>query len=357
MAEGFLLSRVLLRFDRQSRDLIEQLSAVVLTPDGSLWVGSDELQGVERLSSISPYIYGNHQPFAIADFVELFDQSGEIDIEGMAYDSQYLWFTGSHSTKRNKAKGKKPEKDIRRLSEVETELNRYLLARIPVIGSELFKSCSHPDDPNQTLTAACLQKSEQGNLLSDALKADDHLGPFLSAALPSKENGVDIEGLAVQGNRVFLGLRGPVLRGWAIILEVEMVQTDLDILTLKDLGSGQLYKKHFVDLDGLGIRELCFDGSDLIILAGPTMTLAGAMRIFRFKDALELPANSLFGQDTNRLEVLFDLPFNRTGDRAEGLSLFSCLGQTNSLLVVYDSPAEARTQEENAVFADVFRLT
>jgi len=356
MPEGFLLSRVLLRFDNTSSDLLKQLSAVALTPDGSLWIGSDELLGVERLSPIEPYIYGNHQQFAIADFVNLFNQEDEIDIEGIDHDNHYLWLTGSHSTKRKRAKGKDPEKDIHRLSEVKTELNRYLLARIPVVNGELFQLCSHPDDPGTELTAACLQKSEQSNLLIEALKDDEHLGPFIAASLPSKENGFDIEGLTVHGDRVFLGLRGPVLRGWAIILEIEVRETQPGTLTLKEIGeAGQLYKKHFVDLDGLGVRELCLDGEDLIILAGPTMTLEGAMRVFRLKGALDLEGDTLFGQDSGRLNAVFDLPFARGCDRAEGLSLFPCLGEPNSLLVVYDS-ADANRIEENAVFVDVFRL-
>ena len=67
-------------------------------------------------------------------------------------------------------------------------------------------------------TAASLEKMNGHNQLIEALAEDEHLGPFLQMGLPSKDNGFDIEGLAVQGNQVFLGLRGPVLRGWAIIL-------------------------------------------------------------------------------------------------------------------------------------------
>ena len=47
------------------------------------------------------------------------------------------------------------------------------------------------------------------------------MGRFVSRVLPDKsvegipsnDNGFDVEGLAVSGNRVFLGLRGPVLAG------------------------------------------------------------------------------------------------------------------------------------------------
>lgn len=50
MPESFLLSRVLLQFENGSEDLLQELSAIARTPDGSLWVGSDELITIERLS-------------------------------------------------------------------------------------------------------------------------------------------------------------------------------------------------------------------------------------------------------------------------------------------------------------------
>jgi hypothetical protein len=179
----------------------------------------------------------------------------------------------------------------------------------------------------------------------------------LSFPLPSKENGFDIEGLAVRGDRVFLGLRGPVLRGWAIIVEIAVEESDAGVLTLKPIGpSDALYKKHFVDLNGLGVREICFLGEDLIILAGPTMALEGAMRVFRLQGILEQPSNSLSSQDSDDLEVLFDLPLTIGSDHAEGLTLFPCLDHNPALMVVYDDPNAARRSDAHSVYADIFRL-
>ncbi|NJP09778.1 MAG: DUF3616 domain-containing protein [Leptolyngbyaceae cyanobacterium RU_5_1] len=357
MQQPFLLSRVLLRFERGTEDLIGELSAVTLTPDGNLWLGSDELNTIERLSQIEPYIFGNHQPFSVSDFIPLLNDEDEIDIEGMDYANSYLWLTGSHSPKRRQPKGKNPEKDIQRLAETTIDLNRYLIGRIPVSQGELHKSCAHPDDPGKRLTAACLKSTKDGNVLLDALKQDSHLGPFISTALPSKENGFDVEGLAVCKHKIFLGLRGPVLRGWAVLLEIEVEDQEPGVLTLKPIGKeGRLYKKHFVHLNGLGIREICFCGKHLIILAGPTMELEGSMRVFRFKGILEQDGDSLTSQDSGQLEVLFDLPFTIGSDHAEGMAMFPCLGQPNSLLVVYDAPDQTRIIKPDTVYADVFML-
>lgn len=357
MISPFLLSRVLLQFGDDSSNLLGQMSAVAFTPDGSLWVGSDELTTIERLFPVDHHVFGKHQSVAISNFVDLFDQDSEIDIEGLDYSEPYLWFTGSHSTKRKKAKGKNLEKDIRKLSKVKTELNRYLIARIPFSEGELHKSCPHPTNSKKAYTAACLQKTDDGNILTEALKADSHLGPFFSPCIPSKENGFDIEGLAVHGHKIFLGLRGPVLQQWAIILEIEVEETEPGILTLKKIGKDkQLYKKHFINLKGLGIRELCFQGRDLLILAGPTMSIEGAMRVYRLKHALNHSSDSLSSLDTGELEVEFDLPFTLETDHAEGLSLLPCFSQSNGLLIVYDSPDPSRKATSDSIFVDIFRL-
>jgi hypothetical protein len=357
MSSPFLLSRVLLQFDSENSNLLGNISAATFTPDGSLWVGSDELQTLERLSRIEPNIYGNHQHFSINQFVELFHPEGEVDIEGLDYDNSYLWLTGSHSSKRKKTKGKKPEKDLQKLATVEVELNRYMIARIPVQDGELVKTCPDPNQPDRTLTAAYLKKTDSGNVLIDALQTDPHLGHYMSNQLASKENGFDIEGLAVRDRRLFLGLRGPVLRGWAIILEIEVEESEPGILTLKPIGAeGRAYKKHFVYLNGLGIRELCWWKDELIILAGPTMVLEGEMQVFKLKHALTQSADSLSDEETGNLKVLFDLPFTVGKDHAEGLALYSCFGQSPGLMVVYDAPDENRKVEANSIYMDVFRL-
>lgn len=357
MTDSFLLSRVLLQFDKDSDELIGEISAIAFTPDGSLWLGSDELRIVERLSKIAPCVYGEHQRFHTKDFVELFDQSSEIDIEGMDYSDGYLWLVGSHSTKRNKPEGDKYQQDIQYLSEIKRDPNRYMLARVPIINGQPVKSYRLSDTDKDTLTAAALSKSDDGNMLMTALEQDKHLAPFIKMNLPSKDNGLDIEGLAVCGHRVYLGLRGPVLRGWAIILELELEESNSETLVPKVIGEdGALYRKHFVNLNGLGVRELCLRGDDLIILAGPTMDIEGAMQVFQLKNLLEHSNNTIWDQDEKALRVLFDLPFIPGVDHAEGLALVPCLGYDEALMVIHDSPSEERRPDKKSLFADIFRL-
>jgi hypothetical protein len=351
----FLLSRILLNFEADASNLISDISAATFSPGGYLWVGSDEMIGVERLEPVGNHSYGKHQGFLLQDYIDLFNTEAEIDIEGMDYSDGYLWLTGSHSTKRKKVKGKSDEKDIERLATITTDLNRFILARIPIIEGELLKSCSPIE--GEKLTAACLQTTDERNILFDILKEDIHLQPFINANIPSKENGLDIEGLAVNGNKLFLGLRGPVLRGWAIILELEIELIEPGILTLKEINDqGAKYKKNFFDLNGLGVRELCIQGKDIIILAGPTMDLEGEMQIFRWQKALENLDDCIYSQDKGNLIALFDLPFTVGSDHAEGLALYSYLEDNDSLMVFYDSPDQQRIRKENQIFVDVFRI-
>ncbi|KPQ35475.1 MAG: Protein of unknown function (DUF3616) [Phormidesmis priestleyi Ana] len=357
MPNSFLLSRVLLQFDSPDADLSGEISAIARTPDGSLWLGSDELTSIERLSPTAPCIYGNHQRFAAGDLIKLFDADSEIDIEGMDYSDGYLWLVGSHSAKRNQPKGKKYKKDIQALAEIETDANRYLLARVPVINGQLVKSYQPSNSEEDTLTAALLRKTKKHNMLMEALAQDEHIGPFVQMRLPSKDNGLDIEGLAVLGNRVYLGLRGPVLRGRAIILELELEESEPGVLTAKEIGDkGEIYRKHFVDLNGLGVRELCLRNNNLIILAGPTMELEGAMQVFQVKNLPDHSNHTIWEQSEDALSVLFDLPFIPGVDHAEGLALFPCLGYDDALMVVYDSPSDERRVNKKSLFADVFRM-
>ncbi len=355
MADGFLLGRVLLRFEHDVDRVLNDLSAVTKTPNGHLWVGTDEGLTIERLSMVTANEYGQHQSFAMGDFIELFDHQDEADIEGLDYAAPYLWFTGSHSLKRKRAKKRHSDAEaIERLGTITPEPNRYLLGRIPVVEGDLVLNHDGGGQLGEPVRAGCLEKTADTNVLMKVLEQDEHLKPFID--LPSKDNGLDIEGLAVRDNRIFLGLRGPVLRGWAIILELAVTEQAPGVLGLQDLdGAGRLLKKHFLDLDGLGVRDLCWLDDDLLVLAGPTMTLDGAMRVYRFVDALNHPADSLSRQDNDEVQLICDLPVRPGCDRAEGL-LYVTSHDEPALLVLYDAPDESRIQGNNAIFADLFRL-
>jgi hypothetical protein len=115
------------------------------------------------------------------------------------------------------------------------------------------------------------------------------------------------------------------------------------------------YRKHFLELDGLGIRDLCVDGSDLLILAGPTMDLDGPVSVFRWQGGAQSHEESLVSRDT--LQKILEIPYGQGIDHAEGMALFTPAdSDTRSLLVVYDSASKDRQTGTSAVKADIFTL-
>ncbi|MBX9257752.1 DUF3616 domain-containing protein [Desmonostoc muscorum CCALA 125] len=354
MPNSDLLNQVLLTFVDNFKEHREDLSAVLLTHQKYLWFGSDETSTIERLSLVDADKFTDHQQFRVAEFISLpAPEDQEIDIEGLAYSDYYLWFIGSHSYKRKKPKPDNTDaKNLKRLAKIESEPNRYLLGRIPLIDGKLFSSCPHPQKPDVQLNAAKLEVINQGNLLMTALAEDSHLGIFIKAAIPGKDNGFDIEGIGIYQNRIFLGLRGPVLRGWAVVLEIELEESSPALLKLRQIGEeNELYKKHFIWLNGLGIRDLYVDGKDLLILAGPTMDLDGPVQLYRWRNGVNLPENVFSNPD-----FVQDIPYGNREDHAEGITLFQDVTGIPSLLVVYDSPAKTRLVGDGGVIADVFGL-
>lgn len=360
-------------------ELRHGLSAVVQIGN-TLWVANDEATTLERLTlrgqdNDGIYRYGGHKQFPLNKYLTLpFDPSenekdAEIDIEGLDYKDGYLWLVGSHSLKRSNPNEESIQDNFKDLARVKHDANRYLLARIPVVNEDdiytLAQQADHNDQPRR---AARLRGNETGNALIEALAQDKHLKPFLD--IPGKDNGFDIEGLAVgDEGRVFLGLRGPVLRGWAVILEFH-IETDRENATElrlrpinpenpSSLTGNPTYRKHFLNLGGLGIRELCRESDDLLILAGPTMALDAPMVIYRWPDGVHQQGESLMRSDV--LQQVGVLPKGQDvepgQDNAEGIALFAPEdGHAQSVLVVYDAASENRLQGKNKVLADVFDL-
>jgi hypothetical protein len=142
-----------------------------------------------------------------------------------------------------------------------------------------------------------------------------------------------------------------VLQGWAIILEVEPEADHNDPSTLKlnKFGPGRRpYRKHFLQLGGLGIRDLCVQGSDLLILAGPTMELDGPVAVFRWRGGACPDEEGLVKNLTPVIEVPYGQGNNQEKDHAEGMTLFAPEGGNDcSVLIVYDSAAPDREPESN----------
>jgi len=346
--------RVALRFHPGAVAAGTHVNLSAVRSDGlCLWLAGDETATVERLTPEDSG-FGNQREFGLADLVDLpgpADQ--EADIEGLARAGGWLWAIGSHSLIRKRVKPEhSDEKAIRRLSRIRRDANRYVIARLAVRDdSEGLPELVRSTDDGRT--SALFGAAGEPNL-ADLLAKDEHLAPFLD--IPAKDNGFDVEGLAVHGDTLYVGLRGPVLHGFAVVLELLPEEAATGRLRLRPIDGERCYRKHFLDLGGLGVRDLCPHGPDLLVLAGPSMDLDGPVRVYRWHGAAAMDTSAVARGD--ELTVELELPYGEGDDHAEGIALLPGQSEDEAtrLLVVYDSPAVHRRSGEDVVMADVVRL-
>jgi len=200
----------------------------------------------------------------------------EIDLEAVAAWDTKLVLAGSASLKRQKTKAGKD--NATRMAQV-----------IPASG----EGNAHTNQlwiVDVGDTAAAEPRLIDHWDLRALLLADPLLAPFRE--LPSKDNGIDVEGVAADAQYLYFGLRGPVLRGHALVMRTDW--------------KGQAPQLSFLNLRGLGIRALVRepDGKGLYVLAGPTMDLDGPVAIYAWNGR-----DSVFESDDSRALVhVMDVP-------------------------------------------------
>src|SRR5262249_44626792 len=98
--------------------------------------------------------------------------------------------------------------------------------------------------------------------LSRFINSQPELKPYFNKS--PEDNGLVIEGVAVQGKWIHFGMRGPVLDGKdALILAVP-----LSAMFDGQNGTGQL---HRLDLGGRGVRDLVAFEDGFLVIAGPVL--------------------------------------------------------------------------------------
>ncbi|HVJ74750.1 MAG TPA: DUF3616 domain-containing protein [Casimicrobiaceae bacterium] len=351
--------------------LSEGISAAFAV-DGTLWLTHDETVTIERLgierSGARSVRFARHRRFDLGELLPLpvprprpgEHSVPEADLEGIAYCDGYVWVAGSHSALRDGRDA------IDELARVRRAGNRFLLARIPVAtdgddGPRLVPR--YRSDDGRVLRAARLTGGPKNDALTHALRDDPLLGPFL--AIPSKDNGFDIEGLAAAPDgRLFLGLRGPVIDGLACVLEIHVAEhrDRRDSLALRKLARSAaaptvraLYRKHLLDLGGAGIRDLCLAGRDLLVLTGPPMRGKGQSKVRLWRNALATRGERMLRDDD--LPTLLELPYREKKDHAEAITVVGRRRNLLLVLVIHDSVARHRRVPPAGMRATLHALT
>ena len=175
--------------------------------------------------------------------IRLRPDEGELDAEGAATDGQMFYVTGSHSAKRTSCDSNPDSRYVVRFR------------RDPATGGAL-----------RSPTGGLVDYAASGRLWP-VMQAQPELAAYVGERkclgnAGAGQNGVNIEGLAVQDGRLYFGFRGPALGGMAGVLAV-----DADAL----FTSGDVHAS-FTPLAvgaGRGIRDLAAVQTGLLVLAGP----------------------------------------------------------------------------------------
>ena len=262
---------------------------------GELVIAADEGAALQRLIPDSGGGYSVGSP------IGLLPGNVEIDLEGVAVDGETIFAIGSHALKRRRLKPKHSvSRNRRRLHEVVHEKERDGLFRLI------------PDAGNPERFA--IERID----LRPLIEANELLAPF--AAIPGKENGIDIEGLATDGRRVWLGFRSPVLR-----------EGQVPVMVL-DFASPAEYELRFVDLGGRGIRGMTRLKTGFLLIAGPERASQGEFELLLWDGSDMLPGTDAV---PGILRSVGKLP-NPDGGKPEGLTLIEQGGGAFEVLVVYD---------------------
>lgn len=305
----------------------DQNASAVTRWQRRLLVASDELAGgANCIHLLEPD--GDAFVAATAQRIPLDAPGGdaaEMDLEGIALDGDVLYVLGSHSARRRKV-----DEDADYLR------NRAALTEAP-----------RAEPARDVLLRVHLQAGAGGNV--QVLACDrtslatilDGSEPFRTArGMASKENGVDAEGLAFWRGALYVGFRGPVLRGNLVpILRCRFASPVVEHETL------------FVNLGGRGVRDLAAVEEGLLILAGPVGEGPGSYRLYLWDGRDGVPGKGSPAWSAGRvLRTIGDLvlpgqdPDDDAGPKAEGMAVLETHAGHWEVLVVFDGLAGGGAQ-------------
>ncbi len=276
-------------------------------------VSSDEGHVIQILERKNVNTFTLERKYSVPDGRETTrkkKQDPELDIEGIAAVGKTVYIVGSHSRKRSKVKIRNPSrrshnKNRVRLTENTEEASRRVLYKLKF------------DDKGE------LEGEVVATDLWDKIDKFSELKPFME--VPSKENGIDIEGIAANGEDLYIGFRGPVLRGnW------------VPVLVTKFNGPPENARLLFVNLGGFGIRDIvAVDENQFLLIAGPVGDGPGGNHLYSWNGLDCVPGRN---GAKGKVQHLGRIPAD-SGGKAEGIAvLTSDEDDLLQLLIVFDGP-------------------
>lgn len=290
----------------------EDISAITQIADSSLLViASDEAVGDddnENYIQLLKQKANNHYSVHRNLLVFTGDKAGgkELDIEGLTAVNNDVYVLGSHSSKRKKIKQSRSYKKNRKKfnsNKIKDETDRDGLYRLRL------------DADGKILNTARIT-------LREIIDNDAVLSPF--GSIPSKENGVDIEGIAAKNNWLYLGFRGPVFRG-----------NYVPVMKLKFDKPKETYQLLYVALNGRGIRDITSVADGFLILAGAVGDGDASYQLYHWNGKDVITGKDQKAEDKGKVRLLGEIEPPANG-KAEGITVVQEDDGHYQLLIVFD---------------------
>jgi Protein of unknown function (DUF3616) len=259
----------------------EDISAIDVSKK-FLVIGSDEGNQVQVLGR-------EGENYKVINEIALNKNAVEIDIEGIACEGNTVYVVGSHSCKSNKNNKE---------------------AKIDPDRDRLFRFSLDDYGKKQALEETSLR---------DFLDSQEVLKDYRH--IPSQKNGVDIEGIAVRKEQLYIGFRSPVLPGnWVPVLKCRFANPIAEA------------KLVYVQLGGLGVRDITRVEKGFLILAGPREGSSGSYQVY-FWDGKDCQSRK--SGRIGQIEHLGEIPTPKDG-KAEGLVMLEESPSDYEVLIIYD---------------------
>lgn len=234
----------------------------------------------------------------------------ELDGEGVAYQAPYFYVVGSHGCARKSGKFKS---------------SVFILTRVRV------DQAGQPVGERGSVSAI-----EATFRLTDVLKAVAPLSTYFGKKLRDGNKGLNIEGLAVDGDKLIIALRAPVLAGKAFLVVTELAP--LFDPEFQPGAEGGRLKAEVISValgPEVGFRDVArLPDGRLLLLTGPANTQAIPYQIYLFDLKSRAPAQLLSTVKTVTAEY-----------KAESLTVLGVSEGRVRVLVLFDGVLNGAPRE------------
>ena len=234
--------------DKEATNVSGAACAVLSGAERSCLLIGDEVRYARFFTLVDDKLHPGKPLYLLPKKDDAGKKLDETDAEGVAFDGKNYYLIGSHGL--NKSGEKQP--------------SRYFIYRVSVDPSNGL--AGDLGDKDHASTSVRRSANLDGIIDADTLLHD-------SAATIPEDGGVNIEGLAVANDQLYVGFRSPLVDGKALIASMPVAAA------FDDPAARLTFDK--IDLgEGQAVRDLAAVEDGVLILSGPQLRVPGPARVF-----------------------------------------------------------------------------